>query len=281
MPPAFPNPQPTISVVIPTLNEAANLPSAVESVGPGVEVVVGDCGSTDGTRDVAAALGLRVVCGGRSRAEACNRGAAAANGDALLFLHGDTRLPDGWHAKVTRALATPGVVGGAFDFSFAFHPRARGMTRQKLRLTKLLNRVRFRWHRAFYGDQAIFCHRWAFESVGGFPRRPLMEDAHFSRAMGRLGRTAIVSPGVKTSPRRFVERGVLRQTAADMALMFLDACSVDPRRMHAAYNRLNREGHRCDNPVGPALPASATPRVPASEAGSAGPTAEATAPAGG
>ena len=237
--------------MVPTLNEAANLPAAVAGVGPDVEVVVSDCGSADGTRAVAEALGLRVVRGGRSRAEACNRGAVAAGGDALLFLHADTRLPDGWHARVTRALATPGVVGGAFDFSFAFHPQARGLTRQMLRLTKLLNRVRFRWHRAFYGDQAIFCHRWAFEAIGGFPRRPLMEDAHFSRALGRLGRTAILSPGVKTSPRRFLERGVLRQTAADMTLMFLDACSVDPRRMHAAYNRLNREGHRCDESARP------------------------------
>ena len=231
-----------ISVVIPTLNEAANLPVAVGTVRGGGTVIVSDCGSDDGTRGVAASLGLRVVCGGTCRADAMNRGAAAAGGDALVFLHADTRLPDGWAECVRRALSRPGVVGGAFDFSFGSHPDARGMTRQKLRLVKFLNRTRFRWHRTFYGDQAIFCRRDAFDAAGGFPMTPLFEDVRFSRRLARLGRTVILSPGVKTSPRRFVEKGVLRQLARDLALMGIDGCGLCPRRMWAAYNDVNRRG---------------------------------------
>ena len=239
-----------ISVVIPTLNEAAGLPRTVATLRDALtlgacEIIVSDCGSADDTIRVARVLGARVVCGGACRGNAMNRGAAVATGEVLLFLHADTRLPTGFDRAICRAVGN-GCVGGAFDFSFGAHDRARGLAKQKLKLVKILNRTRFRWHRTFYGDQAIFCRRDVFAAIGGYDAKPLFEDARFSRRMGQVGRTAILQPAVKTSPRRFVERGVLRQMTLDMLLMALDNCGVEPGLLWRRYNKLNRDGHASD-----------------------------------
>ena len=244
-----------ISLVIPTLNEAESIPRTLATARDaatcwnGTQIIVSDCNSDDNTLDVARSLGAKTVTGGRSRATAMNRGAKIADGEVLLFLHADTRLPVGYDDAVRRAISN-GCVGGAFDFSFGSDDRARGLNKQKLKLVRILNRVRFRWKRTFYGDQAIFCRRDVFESLGGYQELPLFEDVRLSKDMRRRGRLAILQPPVKTSPRRFIEKGVLRQMIRDMILMALDGCGVCPRRMWSAYNRHNRTVSPASSPAG-------------------------------
>ena len=242
-----------LSLIIPTLNEATGLERTIatarDAARGDLQVIVSDCDSTDGTADIARQLGVAVATGSRSRATAMNRGAALADGRVLLFVHADTRLPDGFDRAVCRAIRG-GCVGGAFDFSFGSDDRVRGLSKQKLKLVRILNRVRFRWKRTFYGDQAIFCRRDVFESLGGYRDLPLFEDVRLSKAMRRRGRLAILQPPVKTSPRRFVEKGILRQMLRDMVLMGLDGCGVCPKRMWAAYNRHNRKVTPASSPAG-------------------------------
>src|SRR5262245_14634269 len=94
-----------LSIIIPTLNEARSLAGAVEqartraALGPPHEVIVADCGSVDGTADLAVRLGTRLARGQPlpgSRAAALNLGAAQATGDVLLFLDADTLVPRGY-----------------------------------------------------------------------------------------------------------------------------------------------------------------------------------------
>ena len=250
-----------LCVVIPTLNEAAALPVTLAALRQAWDapsaVVVSDCNSKDATACLAERLGTRVVRGSRCRAEALNRGAQAAppDADVLLFLHADTRLPSGFDRRIGRALRDPSIVGGAFDFRFGSHPRNRGLNRHLLRTVTHLNRIRCRWGRRFYGDQAIFVRREVFEKLGGFPKMPLMEDIYFCGKLDRAGRTALLSPAVKTSPRRFVERGVVRTFCGDARLLLLDSFGVRPAGLWRRYNALNRDGHAGDaySPDGGAL----------------------------
>ena len=78
---------PSISVVIPTLNAAAQLAATLKSIGGGTgDVIISDGGSTDDTCAIASAAGARMVSSEKGRGQQLGTGAAAATGDWLLFL---------------------------------------------------------------------------------------------------------------------------------------------------------------------------------------------------
>ncbi len=107
-----------ISVVIPTWNEAAQLPRTLASIqgqAGECEILVVDARSTDGTEMIARSAGALVIpAERRQRATQMNTGVAAASGDILLFLHADTRLPSGAFGAIERTLRNAKVIGGGF-----------------------------------------------------------------------------------------------------------------------------------------------------------------------
>jgi len=197
-----------VSVIIPALNEAENIARCVAAARQdyppdAVEIIVVDCGSTDGTPDMIAA-DATLIRAPRGRAVQMNCGAAASRGDTLVFCHADCRLPAGWREAVSETLSQPNVVGGTFQT----------LILPDNWLFKYRNRWVFptRWP-IMLGDQVQFMGRDTFVQVGGYPEIPLMEDVEMMRALHLLGRLARVSPQVRvtTSARRFAEHGVLRQ----------------------------------------------------------------------
>jgi glycosyltransferase involved in cell wall biosynthesis len=235
-----------LSIIIPTLNEAKYLAAAVAGVrrhaAPGAphEIIVSDCGSVDGTAEVAAGLGVRLTGGQpppNSRAAALNRGAAEAGGDVLLFLDADTLVPRGYDRAIARALRDPGVVGGAFEF--ALDGPAWG-----LRLVEVLNRIRYRIWPRYYGDQGIFVRAEVFRRVNGYPNRRILEASDFCRALCRQGRLALLRSPMKTSPRRFLEGGVYRVLARDMLIWWFDLIGHPTEPFATGYQANNRRRGR-------------------------------------
>lgn len=196
-----------LSVIIPTLNEAKRLPQRLLELAatPGVdEVIVADGQSDDGTDDLARAFpNVRCVQAPRGRARQMNAGAADAGGSTLLFLHADVRLPTDAASHIAKALASPGVVGGAFKT----HHVADG---GRYRLGPLLRAadLRSRVTRAPYGDQGIFVRAADFRALGGYADIPLMEDVEFSRRLSARGDVVTVSAEVEVSGRRFETRPI-------------------------------------------------------------------------
>ena len=87
-----------ISVIIPTLNEARNLPpllTALRNERAEHEIVVVDGGSDDGTIDIALADGATLFHASPGRGAAVCAGARGARGDILFFLHADSTFPAG------------------------------------------------------------------------------------------------------------------------------------------------------------------------------------------
>jgi hypothetical protein len=127
-----------------------------------------------------------------------NAGAAAASGAALLFLHADTRLPDGADALILRALEER--AWGRFDVRIqgrsALFPVIGFCMNARSRVTSIAT-----------GDQAIFVRRSAF---AGFPEIALMEDVAFSKAMARHSAPACLRERATTSGRRWERGGVGR-----------------------------------------------------------------------
>lgn len=204
-----------VSVIVPAWNEETGLAACLRSIGTdqrGIEVIVSDGGSTDQTREIAAKHGARVIVSPiRQRAAQLDLAVQEARGDVLLFLHADTRLPDGWLAELRAVLDTdPGVVGGAFCRRFD-HPSLW------LRWTCALADWRGRIWGCFLGDQAMFIRSSAFWSLGGFRPLDRCEDLDLSLRMSRIGHTCMIGRPVLSSGRRFLPRGPFRQTWADFA----------------------------------------------------------------
>ncbi len=197
--------KPSISIVIPVLNEAAGIAHTLAALAPlrarGAEVIVVDGGSTDDTVALAATGADVVINSPSGRARQMNAGAAKAHTDVLLFLHADTALPPMADQLVREALGHAGW--GRFDVTIAGEPRL-------LRVVALLMNLRSRWSGIATGDQAIFMQRALFDAVGGFPDQPLMEDIEISRRLGALSRPACLRARVQTSGRRWESRGVWR-----------------------------------------------------------------------
>jgi rSAM/selenodomain-associated transferase 2 len=197
------NPSGRVSIVIPTLNEADRLPQllAVLAREPRLrEIIVADSGSDDGTQPVALQLGATVILTGRGRGRALCKGAMAASGDILLFLHADSIFPPGGLAAIVRALdRDQRVVGGNFRVVFDVDTR----------FTRRLAAV-YAWLRRFalyYGDSGIFVRRKVYDEIGGIKPMPLMEDYDFVRRLERAGPTCrIDDPPLITSSRRFMNR---------------------------------------------------------------------------
>jgi rSAM/selenodomain-associated transferase 2 len=218
-----------LSVVIPALNEAGVIRAALEALAPlrarGHEVIVADGGSEDGTAQIAAALCDRVVLAARGRAAQMNAGAAAAGGDALVFLHADTRLPALADELIFNALQAHSW--GRFDVEIDGR-------HWMLKAVACAMSLRSRLTGIATGDQAIFVRRAAFR---GFPEIALMEDVAFSRAMKRSARPACLRSRVVTSGRRWEARGVLRTILLMWRLRLMYFLGAPPEALARIYEK--------------------------------------------
>ena len=158
-----------ISIIIPTRNEAESIGNLLPELLaiPGLEVLVVDGGSRDDTANIAKSLGARVLSTSPGKSLQMNKGAEAAQGDILLFLHSDTKLASGFVEQIHDALNHPGVSAGAFQLSI--DGKSFG-----LRIIEWLANFRSKAFGMPYGDQGIFVTANMFFSVGAFPPQPIM-----------------------------------------------------------------------------------------------------------
>ncbi|MFH0994791.1 MAG: TIGR04283 family arsenosugar biosynthesis glycosyltransferase [Pseudomonadota bacterium] len=225
-----------LSVIIPALNESARIQEAIQSVRNGLpfEIIVVDGGSTDDTVQVASRAGAAVIRAPRGRAVQMNAGAAIARGSQLLFLHADTRLPDGYPAHIHRIL-NGSAAGGAFRFGIAQPFSGRG-------LVEWMTNFRARHLQMPYGDQAIFIRRRDFIDMGGYNPMPIMEDYDFIRRLRRKGRIVIADAAAMTSGRRWFRLGALRTTLINQLVISGYHFGVAPEKLAMFYRNPKRGG---------------------------------------
>ena len=196
-----------LSLVMPVWNEADVIVPALQALAPlrqrGVELIVVDGGSSDGTASLVAPLADQVIVSSCGRALQMNAGAAAARGDILLFLHADTQLPTESLTAIERALVDPHHDWGRFDVHIVGRSRW-------LALVGFMMNQRSRLSGIATGDQALFVRRSTFDAVGGYPAQPLMEDIELSRRLRRISAPVCLRERVSTSGRRWEAHGVWR-----------------------------------------------------------------------
>ena len=245
----------SLSVVIPTLNEADQIATTLKAVTAEQpdEILVADGGSTDGTVERAEHAGARVLRVPKGRARQMNAAAAMARSDLLFFLHADTLPPAGYVQSIRHWLENPAVAAGAFRFALR-EPLARAA------LVEALVAVRCALFGTPFGDQGLFVRRDLFLALGGFADLPLLEDVEILTRLRRWGAVKLCREPAATSARRWQRLGLLRTFLLNHLIMLGYYAGVSPDRLARLYGR--------PEPPGP-LPAPSTcpAQPPANRAG--------------
>ncbi len=184
---------PTVSVVIPALNESAQIAQTIHRIrqafaacpelAAGYDITVCDNGSEDDTARVAAQTGCRVVHESTRRvAQARNTGAAATSGEWLLFIDADTWPPPELIADVASLLSdhtcigcgsTIKIIDGPRWYKLVWHSKNRSMRT-------------FKWCPGAF----ILCRRNAFDTIGGFSdEHYVFEELDFVQRLKALAKT--------------------------------------------------------------------------------------------
>ncbi len=221
-----------LSIIIPTLNAADDLPATLGSLVEGLEaailreVIVSDGGSADETRALAEAAGCVWASGPAGRGGQLARGAVVAGGEWLLFLHADSCPQPGWTVAVAEHMRNHPARAGWFRLRFDTGGCAP-------RLVAGWANFRARALGLPYGDQGLLIPRALYRQAGGFRDIPLMEDMAMARAL--RGRLAGLDASVRTSARRYRQEGWLRRGASNLALQIRFLCGADPAVLAQAY----------------------------------------------
>jgi len=165
-----------ISIIIPTINEARNLPlllsdlSIIQKEG---EILIIDCGSEDKTVDIANIYGAKVyISKERNRGLQLDIGAKNSKGEWLIFLHADTRLTYDWFNKINSFLK--GNKNSIYYFEFKINHK-----KIIYRVLEILVNFRSKFFKQPYGDLGLIIHRTTYFKNYGFRKIPLMEDVDF------------------------------------------------------------------------------------------------------
>ena len=221
--------KPIFSIVIPTLNEAGNLRRCLVSIRvqlPDAEIIVVDGGSDDETVSIALSESVLVCNSSPGRGTQCNVGAAHAAGDVLLFLHGDTSLPENGFEILNQYFENSQVQVGTFRLGFDWsHWILKGYA-QFTRFDSMFTK---------FGDQCIVVRSSFFRECGGFPDWPLFEDVDFLRKARRRTKVHCFPAAVITSARRYVNKGLIRQQIMSAWLLFLFLLGSSPEKLASKY----------------------------------------------
>lgn len=221
-----------ISIIVPTLNEAANLPRLMPAADKVKELIVVDGGSSDDTVKIAQELGFQVreEIGSGGRGAQLNAGAAIAKAPLLLFLHADTLLPTDFESAICRCLANPKNIVGAFSLQ---------LDHSSLLLQCIVKcaNLRSKLLQLPYGDQALFISKENFTALGGFPEVPIMEDYIFIQRAKKRGHIATLPQTVSSSARRWQRLGPVRTTFINQLIILGYYLGVKPQKLASLYRR--------------------------------------------
>ena len=219
-----------ISIITPVLNEEDMIRPFFDDLAGlqgSFELIIVDGGSTDSTcavvrdytRRFPARLHLLSTEAGRSFQ--MNTGAHASDGEILLFLHVDCRIPADSLEVIARTCNEPGVCGGGFTHTFGepgfFHA-----------VIGILVNTCTKYTRTFFGDSGIFVKRDIFFKAGGFPIMPWCEDLEFCRSVKKYCRMKQIDRVIMSSPRRFQRIGRVKLTVVYLLAIVLNFFKIRP-----------------------------------------------------
>ena len=197
-----------VSIIIPTINEANNLPlllSDLSSIQKEGEIIIVDCGSEDKTVDIANIYGAKVYKSEeRNRGLQLNIGAKNSKEDWVIFLHADTRLTHDWFKKINSFL------NGDKNYIYYFKFK---INHEKIifRVLEILVNLRSQFFKQPYGDQGLVIHKTTYFKNNGFRKIPLMEDVDFLRRLKNKKKLKQLNLPIFISSRKWEKTNIFLQ----------------------------------------------------------------------
>ncbi len=218
---------PRISIIIPTLNEAAEIYETLSHTIGAYDVIIADGGSTDETVLIAQKYGVKIITA-RGRGNQMNAGAEHAAGDILVFLHADTHLPADWATHILQTLSSNKNTLGAFRLEIRESGKSLSF------MAKIAN-LRSQLLKRPYGDQALFMRRDYFYTLGKFDDVPIMDDYLLVRRAVKMGPVILAQASVSTSARRWQKRGIWRTFLINQLVIIGYYCGVPLAKLAQLY----------------------------------------------
>lgn len=227
----------SISIIIPTYNEANNIARTVEHLrkhgGTSVlEILVVDGGSTDDTVRLATGAGAQVLISPeKGRAAQMNFGAQHSTGEVLYFVHADTLPPVSFVQEIESACEQGWQLG---NFRYRFDSES-----WLLRFNASFTRLPYMFCQG--GDKTLFVRRKLFFDLCGYdPRFVIMEEYDFFRRAQKAGHQWVVlPPPCLVSARKYEKNSWLRVQIANVVVFNLWALGLaQPPTLKRIYGTL-------------------------------------------
>ena len=219
-----------ISIIIPTLNSETELYETLGSLFEGIEndlireLIISDGGSTDKTKSIAYDAGAVLIEGPCSRGLQISKGVDKSRGDWILILHADTSLSLGWSVNLLQKV----------DRNFAYHFKLKFKSKSLFaRILEYWVQIRSKFLGLPYGDQGLLIHRDLLNTLGGFPKIPLMED--IALAIKLKSYTKSLDILAYTSAEKYHKNGWFRQSVLNFFLLIQYLLGKDPNQLFKVY----------------------------------------------
>lgn len=224
----------TISVIIPTLNEAALIADQIVSIrekalAHKIEIIVADAESEDGTALLAKKAGAKVISIQRScRSIQMNEGAKVAKGDVYFFVHADLTLSEGFVEDIRQGVNAGRSYG---CYQVRFDTDNKGLAFNS-RLSKFQG-IFFRG-----GDQTLYMTKAFFELIGGFNDEiVIMEDYEILLRARKYQKINIMPEHVIISSRKVQENTYLRANLTNLLVFVMFFLGFSQKTLVKVYRR--------------------------------------------
>ncbi|WP_019668978.1 TIGR04283 family arsenosugar biosynthesis glycosyltransferase [Eudoraea adriatica] len=225
---------PSLSIIIPVLNEESNIVRLLEYIQENSsnvnikEILVVDGGSTDETKEAASQYDVLVLHSEKGRARQMNLGAENAKGEVLYFLHADTFPPKNFDKIILNAIKK-GTKTGCFRMKFDSDSRF-------LSFFSWFSRINHKICRG--GDQSLFITRELFNKSGGYDEAyKIYEDNEFISRLYKITDFKILPDQVQTSARKYEQIGNFKLQFYFGIIHLKNYLGADPEQLYRYYKR--------------------------------------------
>ena len=208
---------PTLSIVIPTLNEALHLPLLLSDLNfwpNDFELIIVDGGSIDLTISIAQIQGVDVIKSPKkNRGYQLKTGASNARGDWLLFLHADSRLRIGWVRSLSQIIQNKKSKNFAWYFDFKIKK-----DNLEYRFLEIAVALRSLFLQHPYGDQGLLIHKDLYYKIGGYSSLKIMEDIDLITRIKKRTKLKRIRESIYTDDRKWTNSNIIKRAIKNYKL---------------------------------------------------------------